>query len=224
MVTRLLELRTSLDPALARSDEATARAQIEAVLDDFGDFIATSDLPTHRAFLTSFLAKRAAEESGASSALSTLVAIGDTAVQVVQERLLTGHGEELALLVARVTAGAVRIVNELIADELGRRKALSHELRTGQKRPAAIVASPRPASITEPTPWVMTRGGARPAAPRGESTHVEAATDPGTADLVHTQDDDVDVVDGVVDGVVEPVTEAIPALTTLPGEPEGKTR
>lgn len=155
MVARLLELRASLDPSLARGDEATARAQIEAVLDDFGDYIATGDLPTHRAFLAAFVAKRAAEESGASAALSTLVAIGDTAAQVVQERLLTGAGEELALLVARVTAGSVRIVNELIAEELFRRKALAHELRTGQKaerRPA------RAEPTSEPTPWVMTRG------------------------------------------------------------------
>lgn len=155
MVARLLELRSSLDPTLARGDEATARAQIEAVLDDFGDYIATGDLPTHRAFLAAFVAKRAAEESGASSALSMLVAIGDTAAQVVQERLLTGAGEELALLVARVTAGSVRIVNELIADELFRRKALAHELRTGQhaeRRPARVEAT------TEPSPWVMTRG------------------------------------------------------------------
>lgn len=155
MVARLLELRASLDPSLARGDEATARAQIEAVLDDFGDYIATGDLPTHRAFLAAFVAKRAAEESGASAALSTLVAIGDTAAQVVQERLLTGAGEELALLVARVTAGSVRIVNELIAEELFRRKALAHELRTGQKserRPA------RAEVTTEPSPWVMSRG------------------------------------------------------------------
>lgn len=155
MVARLLELRSSLDPSLARCDEATARAQIETVLDDFGDYIATGDLPTHRAFLAAFVAKRAAEESGTSAALSTLVAIGDTATQVVQERLLTGAGEELALLVARVTAGSVRIVNELIAEELFRRRALAHELRTGQKaerRPA------RSESTTEPSPWVMTRG------------------------------------------------------------------
>ena len=195
MVARLLELRASLDPALARSDEATARAQIEAVLDDFGDFIATGDLPTHRAFLSAFVAKRATEEAGASAALSTLVAIGDTAVQVVQERLLTGHGEELALLVARVTAGSVRIVNELIAEELARHKALSHELRNGHRpqaggtsvAPALAVRGARAESTTEPLP----------------GRRADSASSAAPA--------------GFDDG--ELVTELVPALTTLPGEP-----
>jgi hypothetical protein len=116
IVERLLELRTSLDPALARSDESTARAQIESVLGDFGEFLATDDLPAHRAFLTAFVAKRAAEELGPSAALSTLVAIGDTAVQVVQEQVAGHGGDELALLVARLTTSSVRIVNDLIAE------------------------------------------------------------------------------------------------------------
>lgn len=133
IVVRLLELRSSLDPALARSDEHTARAQIETVLGDFAEYIATSDMATHRAFLTAFVAKRAAEELGPSAALSTLVAIGDTAVQVVQEQVAGNSGDELALLVARVTTSSVRIVNDLIADELIRRRGLAHELRTGQR-------------------------------------------------------------------------------------------
>lgn len=135
IVVRLIELRASLDPALARSDEGTARAQIEAVLGDFGDFLATGDLAAHRAFLTAFVAKRAAEELGPSAALSTLVAIGDTAVQVVQEKMAGPSGDELGLLVARLTTSSVRIVNDLIAEELIRRRGLAHELRTGQRGP-----------------------------------------------------------------------------------------
>ncbi len=135
IVVRLIELRASLDPALARSDEATARSQIEAVLGDFGDYLATGDLAAHRAFLTAFVAKRAAEELGPSAALSTLVAIGDTAVQVVQEKMAGPSGDELGLLVARLTTSSVRIVNDLIAEELIRRRGLAHELRTGQRGP-----------------------------------------------------------------------------------------
>jgi hypothetical protein len=133
IVGRLLELRSSLDPALARSDEASARVQVDAVLVDVAEYIATGDLPTHRAFLTAFMAKRASDEAGPSAALSTLVAIGDTAVQVVQEQVPGALGEELALLVARVTTGSVRIVNDLIAVEWQRRRHLAHELRTGHK-------------------------------------------------------------------------------------------
>ena len=126
---RLLELRASLDPALARTDEATARAQIDAVLEHIGNFITTGDLGLHRAFLHTFLAMRAAEAQEPSAVLATLVAIGDTAVRVAQETAATTPGgAELALMLSRVTAATARALNELIAEELERRLAQRREL------------------------------------------------------------------------------------------------
>ena len=122
VLVRLLELRTTLDPSLGRLDEATARAQIGAVLDHIGNFIATGDLGLHRAFLHTFLAMRAAEAQSPASVLAMLVAIGDTAAQVAQdEGAGTTEGAELTLLLTRVTASPARAVNDLIADELARR-------------------------------------------------------------------------------------------------------
>ncbi|MBA3463200.1 MAG: hypothetical protein H0T46_24805 [Deltaproteobacteria bacterium] len=122
ILQRLLELRTTLDPSLGRLDDATARAQIGAVLDHLGNFIATGDLGLHRAFLHTFLAMRAAEAQSPASVLAMLVAIGDTAAQVAQdEGAGTPHGAELTLLLTRVTASTARAVNDLIAEELGRR-------------------------------------------------------------------------------------------------------
>ena len=122
VLVRLLELRTTLDPSLGRLDEATARGQIGAVLDHIGNFIATGDLGLHRAFLHTFLAMRAAEAQSPASVLAMLVAIGDTAAQVAQdEGAGTTEGAELTLLLTRVTASTARAVNDLIADELGRR-------------------------------------------------------------------------------------------------------
>ncbi len=144
-----MELRSSLDPALARSDETTARAQIESVLDDFSELMAMGDMAAHRAFLTAFVAKRAAEELGPSAALSTLVAIGDTAVQVVQEQVMGSQGDELALIVARITTGSVRIVNDLISEELIRRRGLAQDLRSGRGRistDADLRGGPAPAA------------------------------------------------------------------------------
>lgn len=196
IVVRLLELRSSLDPALARSDEHTARAQIETVLGDFAEYISTSDMATHRAFLTAFVAKRAAEELGPSAALSTLVAIGDTAVQVVQEQVAGNSGEELALLVARVTTSSVRIVNDLIADELIRRRTLAHELRTGQRggrvdtdsdpRGGPVPGAGATTFVTPSPAQTLSRGRRSDEAPRqmaGElTTHpgTDPSTDPGT--------------------------------------------
>ena len=129
VLQRLLELRSTLDPSLGRLDDATARAQIGAVLDHLGNFIATGDLGLHRAFLHTFLAMRAAEAQSPASVLAMLVAIGDTAAQVAQEEAAsTPDGAELTLLLTRVTASTARGVNDLIAEELGRRIAQRAEL------------------------------------------------------------------------------------------------
>jgi len=121
VLDRLLELRGTLDPSLGRLDEATARAQIGAVLDHLGNFIATGDVGLHRGFLHTFLAMRAAEAQSPASVLAMLVAIGDTAAQVAQEGGAEGGGAELTLLLTRVTASTARVVNDLIAEELARR-------------------------------------------------------------------------------------------------------
>jgi hypothetical protein len=122
ILQRLLDMRGTLDPSLGRLDEANARAQIQAVLDHIGNFIATGDLGLHRAFLHTFLAMRAAEAQGPAAVLAMLVAIGDTAAQVAQEEAIqrTG-GTDLTLMLTRVTASTARALNDLIAEELDRR-------------------------------------------------------------------------------------------------------
>ncbi len=104
--------------SLSRLDEATARAQIGAVLEHLGNFLATGDLRLHRAFLQTFLAMRAAESQSPASVLAALVAIGDTAAQVAQEEgARRPEGVELMLLLTRVTASTAR------AQRSGRRGA-----------------------------------------------------------------------------------------------------
>jgi len=130
VLDRLLEMRGTLDPSLGRLDDATARAQIGAVLDHLGNFIATGDVGLHRGFLHTFLAMRAAEAQSPASVLAMLVAIGDTAAQVAQEggAGADGDGAELTLLLTRVTASTARVVNDLIAEELMRRTEQRAEL------------------------------------------------------------------------------------------------
>ena len=131
---RLLEIRSTLDPTLGRMDETTASAQINAVLDHVGNFLATGDLGLHRAFLHTFLAMRAAEAQGPAQVLAMLVAIGDTAAQVAQEGGGgTAEGVELTLMLTRVTASTARAVNDLIADELERRLSQWRELSTKEQ-------------------------------------------------------------------------------------------
>ena len=134
ILQRLLDMRTSLDPSLGRLDDLTARAQIGAVLDHLGNFIATGDLGLHRAFLHTFIAMRAAEAQGPAAVLAMLVAIGDTAAQVAQENSAgTIEGAELTLLLTRVTASTARAVNDLIAEELDRRYAQWAELAAKER-------------------------------------------------------------------------------------------
>jgi hypothetical protein len=132
VLERVLELRATLDPSLGRLDDATARAQIGAVLDHLGNFIATGDLALHRGFLHTFLAMRAAEAQSPASVLAMLVAIGDTAAQVAQDDAAAGgaasDGTELTLLLTRVTASTARAVNDLIAEELAGRAGQRAEL------------------------------------------------------------------------------------------------
>lgn len=137
VLQRLLELRATLDPSLGRLDDTTARAQIGAVLDHLGNYLATGDLGLHRGFLHTFLAMRAAEAQSPASVLAMLVAIGDTAAQVAQDEAAgTADGAELTLMLTRVTASTARAVNDLIAEELARHISQRAELsgRAGDGR------------------------------------------------------------------------------------------
>jgi hypothetical protein len=134
VLQRLLDMRATLDPSFGRIDEATARAQISAVLEHLGNFLASGDLGSHRAFLQTFLAMRAAEAQGPAAVLAMLVAIGDTAAQVAQDELAGSiDGAELTLLLTRVTATTARAVNDLVAEELARRVGQWHELAARER-------------------------------------------------------------------------------------------
>ena len=130
-----MEIRSTLDPTLGRLDEATASAQISAVLEHLGNYLATGDLGLHRAFLHTFLAMRAAEAQGPAAVLAMLVAVGDTAAQIAQEEGGgSPDGAELTLMLTRVTASTARAVNDLIAEELERRLAQWREMSTKEQK------------------------------------------------------------------------------------------
>ena len=121
MLARLVEVRTSLDHAIARWSDDAARAMFDQVLIGVQTLMATSDQALHRGFVRSFVALRGAEGLPPDHALRLLVAIGDVAIQVAR----SGRPDDAALPLAithalRITA---RLVNEVTADELARRLA-----------------------------------------------------------------------------------------------------
>lgn len=121
VLTRLLEIRASLDHAFARLAPAEARELFDGVLLGLRTLLLTGDHALHRGFVQSFIALRGAEGLAPDHAQRVLVAIGDVAVQVARRDRPDDTTLVHAVIGAiRVTA---RLVNEVIADDLARRSA-----------------------------------------------------------------------------------------------------
>jgi hypothetical protein len=121
LVARLVEVQSSLDHAIARRSPADARALFEQVAHALSTLLATGDHTLHRGFVHSFIAVRSAEGLGPDHAQRLLVAITDVAVSLARAQYPNDPTVVLAINhAARLTA---RLVNDGIADELGRRGA-----------------------------------------------------------------------------------------------------
>ena len=121
MLARLVEVRTSLDHAIARWSNEAAQVMFDKVLIGLQALMATNDQALHRGFVRSFVALRGAEGLPPDHALRLLIAIGDVGIQVARAARADDAALPLAITYAlRVTA---RLVNEGTADELARRLA-----------------------------------------------------------------------------------------------------
>jgi hypothetical protein len=122
ILQKLIAMRDSFDSTLARVDETSARLQLDGLLEHVGNYLATHDAEILRSFVHTFLAMRAAEVQGPSAALSLLVTVGDVAVETARETSAI-DSTELVLLLSHATLDAVRLANDLVAEELHRRRA-----------------------------------------------------------------------------------------------------
>ena len=121
ILARLVEVRASLDHAIARWAPEAAQAMFDKVLIGLQTLMATNDQALHRGFVRSFVALRGADGLAPDHALRLLVAIGDVAIQVARAARADDSAVPLAITYAlKVTA---RLVNEVTADELMRRLA-----------------------------------------------------------------------------------------------------
>ena len=127
VMTQLMETRANLDHGLAELEVDAARAQLDAVLDHVQSFLASGDPAPLRSFLRSFLTLRAAHGLSPDTLLHAVVAIGDTCVQLVQQRG-GASAAELACALPRTGAVCTRLVVEHIAEELARRSRQRDEL------------------------------------------------------------------------------------------------
>lgn len=132
VLARLVEIRGSLDHALARVGEAEAREHFDAVLRHTQAYVATWDWRLHRSFLQSYIALRAGDGMSSDDVIHVLVAVGEVLVEMVRGQL--GNKpivHELVVAVTKVNAHTVRGVIDLVAEELERRRAQRDQLIRG---------------------------------------------------------------------------------------------
>lgn len=132
ILARLIEVRGSLDHAIARLSVDEARALFEGTLHGLSTLLVTGDHTLHRGFLHSFIAVRSAEGLGPDHAQRLLVAISDVASSLARAQYPNDPTVALAINhAARLTA---RMVNDVIAEELGRRTAQLPTAAAGSRR------------------------------------------------------------------------------------------
>ena len=119
IVARLVEVRASLDHAIARTTPDEAKALFEGVLHALATLLVTGDHTLHRGFLHSFIAVRSAEGLGPDHAQRLLVAISDVAATLARSQY--PDDTSVALAINHAARLSARMVNDVIAEELGRR-------------------------------------------------------------------------------------------------------
>ena len=132
VLARLVEIRSSLDHALARVPEAAARDHFDSVLRHMQAYLTTWDWRLHRSFLQTYLAMRAGDGMSSDDVLHALSAIGEVVVDMVR-RQLAEHPITPSLMVAlaKFNAHTVRGVIDLVAEDLERRRAQRDQLLRG---------------------------------------------------------------------------------------------
>jgi hypothetical protein len=134
VLARLVEIRGSLDHALARVAEQDAREHFDAVLRHLQTYLTTWDWRLHRSFLQSYLAMRAGDGMTSDDVLHALSAIGDVVVEMVRQQA-PDHPVTPSLMVAlaKFNAHTVRGVIDLVAEDLDRRRAQRDQMLRGGK-------------------------------------------------------------------------------------------
>jgi hypothetical protein len=92
------------------------------VLDKMQSFLATGEIQSYRGFASRWIAMRVGE-GAPENLIHTLVAIGDVVAQTAQRRLGSGpEYDDFARELGRMSFLGARLLVELLADELGKRR------------------------------------------------------------------------------------------------------
>lgn len=129
-LTRLIEVRASIDQAFAAITPEVIGPQFDMVLDKMQSYLYTEDPESFRSFAGRWVAMRVGSGEAPQNLVHAVVSIGDVVVQIAQAR--TGSGPQLAdfsRAVARMTFIGCRMLVDHLAEELERRR---DQLRAGQ--------------------------------------------------------------------------------------------
>jgi hypothetical protein len=122
-LSRLIEVRASIDQGFAAIEPSVIGPQFDMVLDKMQSYLYTEDPESFRSFAGRWMAMRVGTGEAPQNLVHAVVSIGDVMVQVAQARIGAGAPlDDFARAVGRMTFLGCRILVEHLADELARRK------------------------------------------------------------------------------------------------------
>lgn len=133
ILTRLIEVRTSIDHGYAEVDPEQAAEQFRVVLDKMQLYLASQDMSTYRSFARRFMAMRVGEGFAYENLIHAIVAIGDVVAQMARAKLPeTPEREEFIRAVMRMSFVQTRVFVSLLAEDLAERMQQRNRILQGE--------------------------------------------------------------------------------------------
>jgi hypothetical protein len=121
IMTRLVDVRGSIDQSFVDLTEDTARERFDTMLGRMQAYLESGDRSAYRSYLSRWMALRTGEGATAESVVHTVVAVGDVVVQIARAQLPNEDSTtEFVREVTRLNFIAARLIVENLADELAR--------------------------------------------------------------------------------------------------------
>jgi len=135
VLTRLVEVRGSIDHAYATVAEDVIREQFCVVLDKMRSYLVTQNPDLYRSFATRWLAMRTGQGFAPENIIHSMVALGNVVSDVAKARFgPTPEYFSFARAMAHLNFVATRMLVELLAEEVKRRSEQHNML--SRKAPA----------------------------------------------------------------------------------------
>lgn len=133
VLARLIEVRGAIDHAYASIPEDRIGAQFDLVLDRMHSYLYTEEVEPYRSFAHRWMAMRVSDGFAPENLIHSAVAIGDVVVQVAQQRLAAGpERDRFVRAIQTMSFVAARLLVELLAEELDRRREQRRQLLGGR--------------------------------------------------------------------------------------------